>query len=133
MLLPSSFIWQRNFNQVHEFLSIKFICLNERLHYTLYILHYNVGKNDALLLREIRLYELLSIGLDRIMVGKNIVVLKNTRGSNIYHDDTLIPRAIRTRKSTRASTLNKNKSAGGKIKLRMPLPAPYTIPKKYNT
>lgn len=94
MLLPSSFIRQRNFNQIHEFLSIKFICLNERLHYTLYILHYNVGKNDALLLREIRLYELLSIGLDRIMVGKNIVVLKNTRGSNIYHDDTLIPRAI---------------------------------------
>lgn len=91
-----------------------------------------VGKDDGLSLREIRLYEVLSIGLDRIMVGKNRG-LENKRGSNICHDDTLTPRAIWTRKSTRASTLDKNTPAGGKMKLRMPLPAPYTTPKKYNT
>lgn len=75
MFLPSSFIRQRNFNQIHELLPIKFICLNERLHYTRRMSR-AVGKNDGLSLCEIRLYELLSIGLDRVMVGKNIVVSK---------------------------------------------------------
>lgn len=37
-----------------------------------------VGKDDGLSLREIRLYEVLSIGLDRIMVGKNIVAWKTS-------------------------------------------------------
>lgn len=92
MLLPSPFLWQRNFNQILEFLPIKFICLNERLQYTRRMSR-AVGKNDGLSLREIRLYEVLSIGLDRIMVGKNRG-LENKRGSNICHDDTLTPRAI---------------------------------------
>lgn len=35
-----------------------------------------VEKHDELSLRKIRLYEVLSIGLDRIMVGKNIVASK---------------------------------------------------------